>query len=71
MARKGPGREAKLCFAGHVLMDNRNGLVVDVQITQATGTAERDTALDMLQAVSLGADTSLWGRTRGTTQKTS
>lgn len=51
LARKGPGREAKLCFAGHVLMDNRNGLVVDVQITQATGTAERDTALDMLQAV--------------------
>jgi transposase len=51
LARKGPGREAKLCFAGHVLMDNRNGLVVDVRITQATGTAERDTALDMLQAV--------------------
>lgn len=51
LARKGPGREAKLCFAGHVLMDNRTGLVVDVQITQATGTAERDTALDMLQAV--------------------
>ncbi len=51
LARKGPGREAKLCFAGHVLMENRNGLVVDVQITQATGTAERDTALDMLQAV--------------------
>ncbi|MFH1560510.1 MAG: IS5 family transposase [Chloroflexota bacterium] len=51
LARNGPGREAKLCFAGHVLMDNRQGLVVDVQITQATGTAERDTALDMLQAV--------------------
>lgn len=51
LARKGPGREAKLCFAGHVLMENRNGLVVDVEITQATGTAERDTALDMLQAV--------------------
>jgi IS5 family transposase len=51
LARKGPGREAKLCFAGHVLMENRNGLVVDVEITQATGMAERDTALDMLQAV--------------------
>ena len=51
LARKGPGREARLCFAGHVLMENRNGLVVDVQITQATGTAERDTALDMLQGV--------------------
>ena len=51
LARKGKGREAKLCFAGHVLMENRHGLVVDVQITQATGTAERDTALDLLQAV--------------------
>lgn len=51
LARKGPGREAKLSFAGHVLMENRNGMVVDVQMTQATGTAERDTALDMLQAV--------------------
>jgi len=51
LARKGSGREAKLCFAGHVLMENRNGLVVDVKITPATGTAERDAALDMLQAV--------------------
>ncbi|MBI2856925.1 MAG: IS5 family transposase [Chloroflexi bacterium] len=51
LARKGAGREARLSFAGHVLMENRNGLVVDVQITRATGTAERDTALDMLQAV--------------------
>jgi transposase len=51
LARKSAGREAKLCFAGHVLMDNRYGLPVDVQVTQATGTAERDTALDMLQKV--------------------
>lgn len=51
LTRKGPGREAKLCFAGHVLMDNLEGLVVDVEITEATGTAERDTALDMLQRV--------------------
>ncbi len=51
LAQKGPGREAKLCFAGHVLMENRHGLVVDVQITQATGTADQDTALDLLQAV--------------------
>ena len=29
LARKGPGKEAKLCYAGHVLMENRNGLVVD------------------------------------------
>jgi transposase len=49
LARKGPGKEAKLSFAGHVLMENRNGLVVDVMLTQATGTAEREAALDMLE----------------------
>jgi len=51
LARKGTGKEAKLCFAGHVLMENRNGLVVDVTVTRATGTAERDTALDMIEKV--------------------
>ena len=53
LARKGRGKEAKLCFVGHVLMENRNGLVVDVAITQATGTAEREAALDMLEQVSV------------------
>ncbi|MCH7970063.1 MAG: IS5 family transposase [Chloroflexi bacterium] len=48
LARKGPGKEAKLSFAGHVLMENRNGLVVDLALTQATGTAEREAALEML-----------------------
>jgi transposase len=47
LARKGPGNEAKLSFAGHVLMENRNGLVVDLALTQATGTAEREAALEM------------------------
>ena len=62
LARKGAGKEAKLCFAGHVLMENRTGLVVDVVITRATGTAERETALDMLekvpgsQRITVGAD---------------
>ena len=51
LARKGRGKEARLCFTGHVLMENRHGLVVDVDLTQATGTAERDTALDMLDGV--------------------
>jgi len=51
LARKGHGKEARLCFSGHVLMENRNGLVVDVALTQATGTAERDTALDMLDKI--------------------
>ncbi len=51
LARKGRGKEARLCFAGHVLMENRTGLVVDVKVTRATGTAERDTALDMIENV--------------------
>jgi len=48
LARKGNGKEAKLCFAGHVLMENRHGLVLDALITQATGWAEREAALTML-----------------------
>jgi transposase len=51
LAKKGRGKEAKLCFTGHVLMENRHGLVVNVSMTQATGTAERETALDMLSQV--------------------
>lgn len=51
LARKGRGKEARLCFMGHVLMENRNGLVVNVTVTQATGTAEREAALDMLRQV--------------------
>jgi transposase len=48
LARKGRGKEAKLSYTGHVLMENRNGLAVDVALRPATGTAERDAALDML-----------------------
>ncbi len=51
LARKGAGKEARLCFAGHALMENLTGLVVDVTVTQATGTAEREAALDMLEKV--------------------
>ena len=40
--RKGKGKEAKLVFLAHALMENRNGLLADFQVTQATGTAERD-----------------------------
>src|SRR5687768_3188238 len=40
--KKGKGKETKLCFMGHALMENRHGLLVDFQVTQATGTAERD-----------------------------
>jgi transposase len=48
LARKGNGQEARLAFAGHVLMENRNGLIVDVLVNAATGRAEREAALVML-----------------------
>lgn len=48
LMRKGLGKEAKLSFAGHALMENRHGLCVDLTVTQATGTAEREAALDMI-----------------------
>jgi transposase len=60
--RKGAGKEAKLSYMGHVVMENRNGLVVDARLTEANGTAEREAALEMLEAipgqcrVTLGAD---------------
>jgi|SRR5579884_586384 len=46
--RKGNGKEARLTFMGHALMENRNGLLVDFQVTSATGTAERDMAVRQL-----------------------
>lgn len=49
LAKKGPGREAKLSYAGHVLMENRHGLVVDTMLTPADGYAEIDAALVMLE----------------------
>ena len=48
LARKGNGKEAKLCFSGHALMENRSGLLVDFKIAEANGTAERVVALEML-----------------------
>ena len=46
--RKGAGKEAKLCHMGHLMMENRNALIVDARLTEANGTAERATALDMI-----------------------
>jgi transposase len=60
--RKADGRESRLCFMGHVLMENRNGLAVDATLTRATGTAEREAALALLdrrpadRRITLGAD---------------
>ena len=46
--RKGNGRESRLCYMGHALMENRNGLAVGGGVTLATGTAEREEALAMI-----------------------
>jgi len=53
--RKGAGKEAKLAFLGHALMENRNGLIVDADLTQANGWAERQAAERMLARHSPGA----------------
>ncbi len=52
---KSGGQAAKLQFMGHVTMENRNGLVVDARLTQATGTAERDAAFEMAMALNEGS----------------
>jgi len=48
LARKGAGKEAKLSYTGHILMENRNGLAVDVALFPATGTAEREAGIEMV-----------------------
>ncbi|MFB6453333.1 IS5 family transposase [Bradyrhizobium tunisiense] len=62
--KKGDGQPAKLCYIGHALMENRHGLAVSGGISQATGTAERDKALELIddyrgeseRRITLGAD---------------
>jgi transposase len=61
--KKGDGQPAKLCYIGHALMENRHGLAVGGGISQATGTAERETALELIDGrrrggrrITLGAD---------------
>ncbi|MFC1334388.1 MAG: IS5 family transposase [gamma proteobacterium symbiont of Clathrolucina costata] len=60
--KKSEGTAAKLSYLGHILIENRNGLITDAQVTQATGTAEREAAIEMVEAlggthrVTLGAD---------------
>ena len=60
--KKSRGSEAKLCYLGHVITENRNGLVVDTRLTVASGTAERDAAIAMLERkaaekrITLGGD---------------
>ena len=61
--RKGEGKEAKLCYMGHALMENRSGLVVEASLSRADGHAERNAALSMIEPradravrITLGAD---------------
>jgi transposase len=60
--RKSDGQPSRLCFMGHLLMENRNALIVDATLTHATGIAEREAALLMLdrrkrrRRITLGAD---------------
>jgi transposase len=68
LAKKGPGKEARLSYTGHVLMENRNGLIVSTRLTKATGTAECAAALEMAEAVS-GEQRVTMGGDRGYDQK--
>lgn len=64
LARKGQGKETKLSYLGNALMENRNGLVVDINVKPATGRGEREAALEMVdrlprrrrKRITLGAD---------------
>jgi len=51
LACKGKGKESKLSYCGNLLVENRNGLIVDAEVFQANGTAERDAALVMLEKI--------------------
>ena len=73
LTRKGAGKEAKLAFSAHVLMENRHGLCVDVSVARATGYAEREEALRMVRrqrANGIAAE-DRWAPTRRTTRPTS
>jgi hypothetical protein len=61
--RKGNGRESRLCYMGHAMMENRNGLVVAGALNRASGTAEREASLEMIdrhrpgrRRITLGGD---------------
>ena len=51
LARQGKGKESKLSYTGNLLVENRNGLIVDAEVFQSNGTAERDAALVMLEKI--------------------
>lgn len=55
LARKGKGKEAHMSYAGHIVIEHRNGLVVNAMVTQATGSAECEAASDMAMVMKRGA----------------
>lgn len=61
LAKKGWGKEAKLYFGAHALMENRNGLLVDFRVTEANGRAECQAALEMLTEAELPAGATVGG----------
>jgi hypothetical protein len=61
LLRKGRGKEARLCFLGHVITENRNGLVVATETSLATGTAEREAAVKMIKRVARARRSTLGG----------
>jgi len=68
LARKGAGKEATLSYAGHVLMENRNGIAVQGCVTQATGRAEPEAAWRWSKRSQAGIERP-WGPTRATTAR--
>jgi len=68
LARKGKGKESKLSYAAHVLMENRHGLAVNCCVTQATGRAEPEAALAMIEELP-GWQRVTLGPTKATTKK--
>jgi transposase len=65
LARKGKGKEAKLAYSQHALMENRHGLLVDLQVASASGTSERDTAIAMLDDCAFGTTRVTLGGDKG------
>jgi IS5 family transposase len=63
--KKSSGSEAKLAYLGHILTENRNGLVVNARVTLATGTAERDAAIAMAEQIPGGSKRVTLGADRG------
>ena len=59
--RKGAGKPARLCFMGHAVMENRSGFALAATVTQATGTAEREAALSMLDGINANPGATVGG----------